>query len=430
MRGKKDCGRVILWVSLVLCVTSGLSFADSGGLKASLSDIPQQWTEITPGSTEFMGRRLNPGCSGAPRTDPSFRFFFKGGTKNNLVVFFDGGGACWDAMNCIYAQTFSPEVDETVEDLTRAGGIFDFGNPANPFRDWNFAFVPYCTGDIHWGSADHIYPGLFGEGKYTIRHRGFDNFLAVLKWILEHVDNPQKIFVTGSSAGSYGALLGFPYIQEAYPHSKAMMLGDAGFGVVADDFRNVGMQHWGFQANVPAWIPGFEKPFSEYTLAEMHQMVAAYYPFSRMGQYTTAWDAGQTFFYNVMLHAGNPLTWENFAPVWCDWHDRMLELAHDAAQAPNYRYYIGSGTDHTIMAYDKFYTESSAGILFLDWIKGMIEHEAEPWDYDRLPWLNGDHFVWEWVRAILDRMRAVYGNDASSWSNLECTDCEAPIACP
>jgi len=50
-----------------------------GSISVAESSIPKTWTEITPGPTTFMGRELNPTCSGAPGTDPAFKFFVKGG---------------------------------------------------------------------------------------------------------------------------------------------------------------------------------------------------------------------------------------------------------------------------------------------------------------------------------------------------------------
>jgi hypothetical protein len=368
--------------------------------------IPQAWTQITPGPTKFMHRDLNPTCSGAPGTDPTFKFFVKGGPINNLVVFFDGGGACWDTMNCIYYPTYYPAADETVQGLTGAGGIFDTDNPANPFKDWNFVFIPYCTGDIHWGSNDKQYfdyLNWYGGVTFTIHHRGFDNFLVVLKWINENFSRPHEIFVTGSSAGSYGAMLAFPYIQEAYPESKASILGDAGFGVVSEDFHNNYINNWGIQQNLPHWIPGFKRPFSEYSNAEMYKMIAHSYPHRKIGQYTTAWDATQAFFYNVMLNTFDPTKWSSPPPqeVWFDWHQQMIGYADLAAQAPNYRYYIGAGCHHTIMGEDKFFDEDSAGVPFVDWINAMVGNQG-----------------------------STHGHGGIPWKNVECIDCSPSVNCP
>lgn len=394
---------VIIIFSLLIVLNA---FAKGPRSKPFLPDIPQIWTKITTGPIVYMGRNLQPQCSGLPGTNPEFSFFVKGGPINNLVVFFDGGGACWHTNNCIYYPTYSPAVDETVEGLTGAGGIFDTDNPANPFRDWNFVFIPYCTGDIHWGSNDIQYPDYlkkYGGVDFTIHHRGFDNFLVVLKWINENFRRPHEIFITGSSAGSYGAMLAFPYIQEAYPKSKASILGDAGFGVISEDFHNNYINNWGIQQNLPTWIPGFDRPFSEYSNAEMYKMIAKYYPHRKIGQFTTAWDMTQAFFYNVMLNILDPTKW-SFPPpqeVWCNWHHQMIEYADLAAQAPNYRYYIGGGYYHTIMGFDEFYEEDSTGVPFVNWIKAMVGNQGGTHRHGGIP-----------------------------WKNLECDDCEAPITCP
>lgn len=394
---------VIVIFSLFIVLNA---FAKDPQWKPFPHHIPQVWTKVTPGPTVYMGRHLHPQCSGFPGTNPEFSYFVKGGPINNLVVFFDGGGACWDTMNCIYYPTYYPTVNETVQGLTAAGGIFDTDNPANPFKDWNFVFIPYCTGDIHWGSNDKQYPDYlykYGGVNFTIHHRGFDNFLVVLKWINEHFSRPHEIFVTGSSAGSYGAMLAFPYIQEAYPESKASILGDAGFGVVSEDFHNNYINNWGIQQNLPHWIPGFKRPFSEYSNGQMYRMIAHYYPHRKIGQYTTAWDGTQAYFYNVMLNTFDPTKWSSPPPqeVWCNWHHQMIEYADLAAKAPNYRYYIGAGTDHTIMGDDKFFDEDSAGVPFVDWINAMVGNQG------------GTH-----------------GHGGIPWKNVECVDCAAPVSCP
>lgn len=400
-------GYVWMMIFVILALFVASSFAGNPKSKPFLPSIPHTWTEITPGSTKFMGRDLNPTCSGFPGTDSTFKFFVKGGPVNNLVIFFDGGGACWHTMNCIAVPTYTRVVDENVWGLTNlAKGIFDMNHPKNPFKDWNFVFIPYCTGDIHWGSNDKEYVvGIGPDGipiTITIRHRGFDNFLVVLKWITENFKNPHKIFVAGSSAGSYGALLGFPYIQEAYPKSMASMLGDAGFGVVTEDFHKVQINNWGHSQNLPTWIPGFERPFSDYSISEMYKMIAQYYPHRKIGQFTNAWDETQVRFYNVMLNIGNPYNWQVIPPqVWCDWHEQMLENADLAAESPNYRYYIAAGKAHTIMGSKEFYEEDSAGVPFIRWVEALVENQG-----------------------------GTRGHGAMPWKNLECYECEAPVSCP
>ncbi|MEA3471535.1 MAG: pectin acetylesterase-family hydrolase, partial [Thermodesulfobacteriota bacterium] len=257
-------------------------------------------------------------------------------------------------------------------------GIFDQTKKKdNPFHDWGFVFIPYCTGDLFWGANDHDYPIGFnpatGPIYATIQHRGFVNFQAVLAYLEDNTNYPGKIFVTGSSAGSYGATMAFPYIKQAFPWSNVYLLGDAGNGIVGGTFPTEGIPKWNVQ--MPDWIfPGGYDPTM--IMADIYIGIAAEYPWSRFAQYTTAFDGTQTFFYNVMLNINDPSQWNNIPPdVFVAWHLTMKNYAYTTALAsPNYRYYIAAGTEHTIMGKPKFYTEESAGgMSFADWVKAMIK---------------------------------------------------------
>jgi hypothetical protein len=209
-------------------------------------------------------------------------------------------------------------------------GIFDQTRKDNPFKNWGFVYVPYCTGDLFWGANDASYNGV------EIKHRGFVNFQAVLKYLEKNTKRPKKIFVTGSSAGSYGATLAFPYVKESFPRSKVYLLGDAGNGVMGGTFQTEGVYNWNVQ--MPDWIfPGGYDPAM--TLEYIYTEIAAEYPKSRLAQYTTAFDGTQIYFYNVMLNINNPYEWGNITPaVAGTWHFTMkTNVYNTAAASPNYR---------------------------------------------------------------------------------------------
>ena len=218
-------------------------------------------------------------------------------------------------MNCLYFHTYYEEVPpvELFAD-TEGAGIFDTDKDANPFKDWYMVYIPYCTGDIHWGANDMEYPdslGAYGGEPQIIKHRGFVNFQVVLKWVKDNFSKPHNIFVSGSSAGSYGAIMGFPYIKESFPKSKVSVLGDAGNGIVGGTFKESANQNWNIQ--MPLWIPGLENGYDEnMDMDFVYSSIAKEYPFSKVAQFTTAWDETQAFFYNVMLNIKNPAAWNAF----------------------------------------------------------------------------------------------------------------------
>ncbi|MBI5628856.1 MAG: hypothetical protein HY953_08040, partial [Candidatus Rokubacteria bacterium] len=131
------------------------------------------WTQVdapAPGGTvAYDGQTLQPICSrGTP-----YIYWAKRGSEDGvkkLLVYYQGGGACWDSLTCADATgAFDDEVVPGDNPANTTTGFGDLTNPANPFHDWNAVFISYCTGDVHWG---HNFKGY---GSFSIRHNGFDN---------------------------------------------------------------------------------------------------------------------------------------------------------------------------------------------------------------------------------------------------------------
>ena len=63
---------------------------------------PGTWQQIDnpPPVVGMDGKGHAAQCSGYPGTDPKFKFWARKGSSKNLVVYFEGGGACWDNLTC------------------------------------------------------------------------------------------------------------------------------------------------------------------------------------------------------------------------------------------------------------------------------------------------------------------------------------------
>ncbi len=182
-----------------------------------------QFTTISPtGGIQYEGRTLNPICS----DESPYHFFVRRGTVNKLLMFYHGGGACWSHATCGVVGTCDPDVNPAGSDNPNnvTGGFADQTNPLNPFKDWHVVIVSYCTCDIHWGDADRTYAG---NPPVSIEHKGFINAKVAEKWAREHFVNPDEVFVTGASAGAYGALLHGTWLHMVYPASNINVLADA-----------------------------------------------------------------------------------------------------------------------------------------------------------------------------------------------------------
>jgi hypothetical protein len=345
--------------------------------------VSSEWTMVTPDAeVPYLGRTLEPICSyGTP-----WVFFVKRGTVNKTVMYYQGGGACWDYTTCSL-PTHKTATGPNDNPANFQSGFANFNNPDNPFKDWNAVFVPYCTGDIHWGDAvvDHAR----GNRSIRVYHRGFQNAQVAEKWAREHFVNPDQVFVTGSSAGSYGAIVNSLPLQEyVWPSSDFAVVGDAGNGVITQDFLENEISKWNVEANLPSWIPEFNVPIEELDASRLLSISANAYPQNRFANYTTAYDGGQggqVGFYNIMLNPGNPIVWLNWWVPTCEWNEIMRSYVQASYEdSPgNYRYYVGSGSRHTMWGNNKVYTDTTGNVPTIkSWLEAMLA--------DTPDWVNVD----------------------------------------
>jgi len=371
------------------------------------------YTEVVPKSGTIAlsnlpsgSRTYNPSCTGVSG-NTNFKFYLKRGSTKNLLINFMGGGGCWDGKNCFGSSTttYYNRLDQFSGLAVRVAfqGILEERDARNPFKDWNVLFIPYCSGDLHWGSNEVTYQDpTNGNANTSFKHRGFDNFLAALDSTLQNSDflpdSSSKIFVTGQSAGAYGAIFNFPYIVSGYrakvtnlPESNFFLLGDAGNGVVPSGYQNDSIVgKWAANNNVPTNLTGITN-FSTLEFGTLVNEVALRYPSARIGQYSTYYDGTQIFFYNLQVEIKGGKAYENSTSMWgpsdgtsvaqtraCEWVSSTANPVGWKNQwniptgRSNYRSYVASGDIHTISTSSRFYTEASGGKSLLEWYNDML----------------------------------------------------------
>jgi len=371
------------------CPTSATETGTEAAVDALRDDVVRDTTvspnvsdtsfDIIPaGPLTYEKRFYQPQCGRAT----SYSFFVKRGSVNKLLMYYQGGGACWDYFTCKVVGTYDQSVDIMGGDNPNLGshsGLDDQSNPANPFKDWSVVFVPYCSGDVHLGDAEATY--VDGSNSVTIQHRGFANAKVAEKFAREHFVNPDQIFITGSSAGAYGALLHAAWLHRVYPASDISVLGDAGNGVITEDFRMNHFPAWGVNQNLPPNVPGL----TDLTVPETTVLAATTFPRTRWAHYTSAYDGGtggQTGFYNIMLNPDDIGLWLNWWSASCAWNSIMRAQAQATfaatATPDNYRYYIGTGSRHTMFGSSKVYTDTTGGVpTIVDWINAMLNNTPD-----------------------------------------------------
>jgi hypothetical protein len=326
-----------------------LSFALAQG------PLPAAWQEVK-------------GPEGTMCSDGSaWNFYVSQGDNKKLVLDFQGGGACWNEGTCdpkadVYTRTLVPN------ELYYAQGIYNRASIANPFYGWTHVFVPYCTGDVHWGNTTVKY------GNLTIQHKGAVNAKAALDWAFKNIPAPEQVVVTGCSAGAYGSALWSAYAMRQYPNGKVTQLGDAGVGVVNEAFRKTGFSSWKPEGVVPDFIPelaALKQDVSKLDLALIYRAIAKAYPKNVLSQYTTAQDAVQIGFYGLMKGEVPPKISQPTAVEWVQ--GAQASLAGIKKTSPNFFSYVAPGGQHCVIPRPELYTLKVGETTLLDWINKLVK---------------------------------------------------------
>lgn len=281
-----------------------------------------------------------------------YSFFVRQGTVNRVLLFLQGGGACWDAITCslpLYTATVS---------APGSSGILDPDNPDNPFRDWHMVYLPYCSADVFFGNVDQNYLGR------TVHHRGFVNAEAARQWAYENITAPEVAFVSGCSAGAVGVIMHGTYMAEAYkdnPNIRSAMVTDSFQGIIPESFA--GIENWNVVPNIPPWLPELKEPPFNMTRAILAG--APLYPESIIAHFNYANDAVQSTFYGAM--GGNPAE----IPGLID------EAVHTLADSlDNYRFYTAPGSNHCVFESDDVYTTTVADVNLAQWLGRIATGET------------------------------------------------------
>lgn len=314
-------------------------------------DLPN-WDELEDGWNQIdTGGETT--CS---RGDPYAFYVRKTDTPENVMIFFDGGGACWNQITCsVDRPTFTETVD-SFEGITNfATGIFDYDNELNPLADYTTIFVPYCTADIHMGDATVDY-----NDELSVEHRGAVNSQAVLDWVFANIDTPEHLFITGSSAGAYGSIYWTPALAENYPDARITQFGDAGIGVSPDGWPV--LEIWNIFENIADYEDLAIDP-ATFSVSDIYAGAALMFPDIDFAEYTSASDEVQAQFYNFS-QLGGP-----------SWQEGMYTILDDLDMLENFDSYVAGGDSHTILPSPLFYLAESNGVSFLEWFTAFLNGE-------------------------------------------------------
>ena len=288
--------------------------------------------------------RVEAGGKTACARGGDYAFWTRTRDPTRLVLFFEGGGGCFDERTCARGSTWFDDDVSSDDDPAYAGGMLDLTEPRNPFRGWSWVFIPSCTGDVHVGDRRVRY------GSVVVEQRGWQNAHAALLWAFSHFPQVESVLVAGCSAGSVGSAFHVPAVIARWPRARVTQLGDS----LAFVFhRPVDLSEWGAHEHFPPFFRIGERRF---TMVEYLSKLARRYPSRTFARFNHAEDGVQQAFYGAV--GGDPAGFE----------PRLRAAEAALKKAPNYRSYLACGTEHCALPTPEFYSLRVGGVALRDWV--------------------------------------------------------------
>jgi hypothetical protein len=353
--------------------TGDLTTGVTGSTTGDDDPGPAQWDgPALPNSTPGFWKWVDfPGA--LCRDGSSTGLWLRRGTTDKLVIFFDGGGACFNPLTC--ANNLA-SYDHSEHGPPSSSGIFTEDSAVNPVGDWHIIFVPYCTGDVHAGDRpDQVVDGVDGTQQFV----GYRNGAEFLERIVPTWPHLSHVLVTGSSAGGFGAGVQYDRIVRAFPKAKVTLLDDSGPplppGVLAPCLQQRWADLWGFEDVMPKGCPDC-LPAQGGGMANLARYLAEAHPDQRLGLISSTADATIRFFFG---YGADECTPEFIDIPAIAFEAGLVDLREQYLQStPGVwgTFLIDGSTDHVWLAGKSNLLIQVDGVSLVEWLDRLLDGEA------------------------------------------------------
>jgi len=309
-------------------------------------------------------------------------------TSKKVLMYLEGGGACFDANTCNLASSANvdgtnlsaisePGTGANINSAKRAltEGIFDRSNGENPIRDWNIVYVPYCTGDTHAGTRESA---VDVPGTLAPRNQWFVGQLNIRKFlnrIVPTFPDAEDVLLAGVSAGGYGTLSNLTLVQRAFPNVKVKHVNDSGAPLTKEASPECLQQKFRELWRIDLSACGSACPKQNEYTQDNALFLAKFFSDRPAGFIDTTEDETISLF----LGTGTNNCTGNFPtsrlPA-ATYRREILAYADKLKAFPNYGSFNPAGTKHTFLRTSDFYTITAGGVRLVDWFTKIVNGEA------------------------------------------------------
>ncbi len=308
------------------------------------------------------------------------------GTADKVMIFLEGGGACFNFETCLGNPSSFSETDltgrasSTMDGYSINVGILDRTNAANPAKDWSYVYVPYCTGDIHAGNAVAPVTGyLMGAPQHFA---GYVNMTLALDRVVPTFPKATEVLLAGMSAGGFGAALNYAHVAGAFGSVPVTLLDDSG-PFMEDPYLATCLQDktrmlWGLDKTVLKDCGASCSSPSSFFLDYIKHMAQAH-PSVGFGLADSTDDGTITQFFGFGASSCTGYQQLSGATFTAGMEDIRTKLSAEK----NFGEFLFVGTDHTTIQSAAFYPRTAGGpsdagvdggpaVLMTDWVTGLL----------------------------------------------------------
>jgi hypothetical protein len=332
---------------------------------AETTEAPVETTEPPLEPSSDAWEAVAPGGDCQCSDGSEFNFWVREADPTKVVLYFEGGGACFSEGTCDPegSSTYKVNLANDSPEGPAVSGLFDFADQRNPIADHTVVFVPYCTGDVHVGSNIMQY-----SDTLTVNHVGFVNGSAALDHLAERFPDAATIVVSGESAGSIPSPLFAGLVADRFPEASITQLGDGSGGYPDAGPVNAAIGSlWGTMNSLPDWPANEGMTPEEWSIPGLYVQTGLHAPQVRLARYDFAYDRVQQQFSSLAGVGGDDLLKE------IDGNDAMIRDA-----GITFHTYTAAGDGHTILRSPGFYAQEVEGVLLYEWVTALLAGDDVP----------------------------------------------------